>query len=447
MEQEMIETATEKKGSPLVSVLRQRNFRLLWIGEGISLLGDQFYMIALPWLILKMTGDALAIGGVLAVAGIPRALFMLVGGALTDRFSPRKVMLGSNLLRMVNVILLTVLVMTEVVNLWMLYVLALIFGVVDAFFFPAQSSIVPLVVDKENLQIGNSIIQGTAQLSRFAGPVLAGALIVLLGSGIGTTASEVGYTPEMRGIAFALGFDSITFLISAATLWMITIPEQGDIKEAALKESVWSSIRAGLESVWKDVGLRILFFVISAVNILVNGPILVGIPILADTRFPEGAVAFGTIMSAYGGGNLLGTVLAGALPRPTTKHLGSLLLVIISILGVGVALLGLTSSISFAVLISLAMGTANGYVSILFITWLQSRTPQFMLGRLMSLLMFAAIGLNPISMALSGVFIDLNATATFVGAGSLMTVIVLLAALNPKVREMRLELSESSDLA
>ncbi len=429
----MTAISNEQKTSPLKTVLRQRNFRLLWIGEGISLLGDQFYMIALPWLVLKMTGDALAVGGVLAVAGIPRALFMLVGGALTDRFSPRTVMLGSNLLRMVIVGLLTVLVITGSATLWMLYALALVFGIVDAFFFPAQSSVVPQVVDKENLQIGNAIVHGTAQLSRFAGPVLAGALIALLG------ASESATGVDLRGIGYALGFDALTFLVSAITLWTMRLPKpDGDPGAASQKESVWASIRAGLVSVWNDVGLRTLFFVTMAINVLVNGPILVGIPVLADTRFPEGAAAFGILMSAYGGGNLLGTILAGVLPRPTTKSMGSLMLVIISVLGVGVVLLGLTSSTPFAVVVGLVMGTANGYVSILFITWLQSRTPQSMLGRLMSLLMFAAMGLNPISMALSGVFMNLNPTATFVGAGILMTVVVLLAALTPEVRKMEM---------
>ena len=95
-----------KRDSSTLSLFRQRDFKLLWIGEAISLIGDQFYMIALPWLVLQMTGSALAMGTVLALAGIPRALFMLVGGALTDRFTPRLVMLASNLLRMVLVSLL-----------------------------------------------------------------------------------------------------------------------------------------------------------------------------------------------------------------------------------------------------------------------------------------------------------------------------------------------------
>src|SRR5512147_3110113 len=113
------------------NVLRIRNFRLLWIGEGISLLGDQFYMIALPWLVLSLTGNALAVGTVMAIAGIPRALFMLVGGALTDRFTPRRLMINSNLGRMILTGLLAILVSTNLIQLWMLYVSALCFGLAD----------------------------------------------------------------------------------------------------------------------------------------------------------------------------------------------------------------------------------------------------------------------------------------------------------------------------
>jgi MFS family permease len=114
----------EKSGtniSPL-NILNNRNFLLMWIGEGISLLGDQFHMIALPWLVLTLTGNALAVGTVMAMAGIPRALFMLVGGALTDRFSPRKVMIASNLARMILTGLLAMLVLMNLIQLSMLYV-------------------------------------------------------------------------------------------------------------------------------------------------------------------------------------------------------------------------------------------------------------------------------------------------------------------------------------
>src|SRR5262249_45252141 len=106
----------DERGSSMSSVLRISNFRLLWIGEGISLLGDQFYMIALPWLVLQLTGSGLAVGTVLALAGIPRALFMLIGGALTDRFTPRTLMLGSNLVRLVLVSILALLVLLGLIQ-------------------------------------------------------------------------------------------------------------------------------------------------------------------------------------------------------------------------------------------------------------------------------------------------------------------------------------------
>src|ERR1700690_4613010 len=89
-----------------VHPLGVHDFRLLWIGGSISLLGDQFYLIALPWLVLQITGSALALGTVMALEGIPRALFMLIGGAFVDRFSPRSVMMISNLSRLVLVALL-----------------------------------------------------------------------------------------------------------------------------------------------------------------------------------------------------------------------------------------------------------------------------------------------------------------------------------------------------
>ena len=172
--------------------------------------------------------------------------------------------------------------------------------------------------------------------------------------------------------------------------------------------------------------------VITAVNFLVIGPILVGIPVLANTRFIDGAVAFGIIMSAFGGGNLLGTILGGTLPGINIRYLG----LMISVLGIGVAILGFNSSVAIAAVICLLMGLANGYVTIIFITWLQARTPEIMLGRVMSVMIFFVIGLNPISMTLSGFFSNINITYTFIIAGILMTVIVLFAYFSESMREL-----------
>ena len=110
-------TTTEATVQKPASPLSVPNFRLLWIGEGISLLGDQFYLIALPWLVLQLTGSALALGTILALASVPRAVFMLIGGAFVDRYSPRTFMIWSNFARFVLVALLSVRVLTNTIRI------------------------------------------------------------------------------------------------------------------------------------------------------------------------------------------------------------------------------------------------------------------------------------------------------------------------------------------
>jgi Bacterial protein of unknown function (DUF894). len=411
------------KTSP-AGVLRIRNFRLLWIGEGISLLGDQFYMIALPWLVLSLTGNALAVGTVMAMAGIPRALFMLVGGALTDRFTPRKLMINSNLARMILTGLLAALVATYLIQPWMLYALALFFGLADAFFFPAQTSIVPQLVDKGHLQQGNAMIQGTATLSLLVGPILAGTMISWLDRGANHSTS---------GIALAFALDALSFMASIAMLNLMRI-ENGNAPTEKAQSGVLASIREGLLYVWNDAVLKIVFPITLGLNVLINGPFAVGIPVVARTRFPEGVAAFGLIMSVFGGGALLGTILAGVLPKPSKKRLGTVSLSVISVMGIGLAVIGFAPTMYIAVAAGLVMGTANGYANTILITWLQQKVAPEMTGRVMSLVMFAAIGLNPISTAVAGALIGLNVTMLLVCSGILMTVFTLSAAFSPTVR-------------
>jgi MFS family permease len=418
-----------QKGSGLLDVLRNRNFRLLWMGEGISLLGDQFYLIALPWLVLKLTGSPLAIGTVLALAAIPRALFMLVGGALTDRFSPRALMLFSNLGRFTLVGSLAALTVTGQVQLWMLYAFALLFGLANAFFFPAQSAIIPKLLGTERLQTGNAIIQGTAQLSVFLGPVLAGTLIALLDGG-----GSEGAIPDTLGIGTALAIDAVTFLASAATLALMRLSRRTASSQAEESdETVWGSILAGLKLVWEDKALRYYFVLIAAVNLLMTGPISVGIPVLADTRFDGGAAAFGTILSGFGGGSLLGIVVAGVSSRPSNRRFPLLMLGLTATMGVALGLLGILPSVATSTFAAFIMGCAQGYVVIQFITWLQLRTPPRMLGRMMSVLMFAVVGMAPLSSAIAGVLIQWSAAFVMVGAGLLMVLVVVIAAVSPSV--------------
>jgi MFS family permease len=223
------------------------------------------------------------------------------------------------------------------------------------------------------------------------------------------------------------------------TLWMMRPQES----ESADKESnVLASIQGGLAYVWENDILRGLFILLVAINLFVLGPFDVGVPVLADRNLAEGAAAFGILMSAYGGGALLGIILAGVLPRPKPERFGIVLLGVVGLLGIGLMLLVVSTSTPIVAAISLAMGTTMGYVNVKFMTWLQSWVEDKMMGRVMSLLMFASVGVAPVSSALAGVVLNIDLVWLFVGAGAAMDAVVLISLLTPTVRRMGLAAEE-----
>jgi MFS family permease len=211
-----------------------RDFRLLFAGTSTSLLGDQFALIATPWLVLQLTGDPLALGIVLALEGFPRALFMLLGGAVTDRLSPRMVILASDFIRLALTGLMALAIFTGSVQMWMVYVFALGFGLVAGFAVPAGNSIVPMLVAEEDLQAGNSIIMGSGQLIQFVGPTIAG---ILIGN----------YSTSPLGIGLAFTVDALSFAVSAVCLWVMRSGRNLEAANGNQKESVWASILVGVK--------------------------------------------------------------------------------------------------------------------------------------------------------------------------------------------------------
>ena len=413
---------TTPKKNPMAAVFSLRDFRLLFSGATTSMLGDQFALIATPWLVLKLTGDPLALGIVLALEGIPRAIFMLLGGAITDRISPRMIMLISDVIRFVLTALMALVVFTGTVQIWMLYAFGLGFGLVAGFAIPAGNSIVPMLVQQKDLQAGNSVMMGVGQLVGFVGPTIAGILI-----------GRFSKSPLGIGLAFAL--DAASFAGSAVTLWIM---RGGGKRQAAAdspeKETVWASILAGIKYLWDDKPLRLMFLVILAVNFLFVGPILVGIPVLANQRLSEGAVAFGLLMSAYSGGNLAGYLLAGAVPRPSGNTMRVFLIALLLVFGLVLGSFGFIRStwVDFALMLMLGLG--NGYISITLFTWMQLRTPKAMLGRMMSMMMLSNTGLVPISQAISGAVSKWSLTLLFAGAGVLILLVALWAAPQPELK-------------
>jgi MFS family permease len=422
---------TQPQNNPMARVLSLRDFRLLFTGAGVSLLGDHFALIATPWLVLQLTHDPLALGTVLALEGIPRAAFMLFGGAITDYLSPRLVMLIANITRFFLTAIMALLVFGGVVQLWMLYVFGLLFGIVAGFAVPAETSIVPTLVEEQDLQAGNSIIMGITQLAGFVGPTVAGLLIGW-------------FSNSFAGIGFAFAFDAFTFVVSAITLQLI---RPGKQKESAAdqqaKESVWASIRTGVRYLWTDKTLRFIYLVMMALNFLLIGPIMVGIPVLASERLPEGATAFGLLMSAFAGGNFFGYLISGSLPRPDKSRMRWIVILLFAAFGFVIGSLGFIpyTWIDFGLLLLLGLG--NGYSAVLSITWIQTRAPKEMLGRMMALLMLSSTGLFPISQAIAGALSKWNLTLVFALPGVLVLLMTVWITFQPELKSFSASLTNA----
>ena len=411
-----------------------RDFRLLWIGEAVSSIGDQFAFIALPWLALVLTGNALALGSVLALMAIPRALLMLIGGVSVDRLSPRRVMLAANGVRLVAVAVLGVVVAAGAAQLWMLYAFALVFGIADAFFFPAQTSIVPELVEPEQLQGANGIVQGTAQATVLLGPAVAGLVIAALGSQQADGA-VAGVAAGTVGIGVALLLDAGTFLVSLLTLWLIR-PRAHVAKPAT---SMLADIKAGFRYVLEARSLRAVILISLAANLFIVGPFEIGVPVIAYTRLPEGAAAFGVMMSAFGGGSLVGLAIGAMLPKPRPERFAVVVFGSLAFAGVGlVALPFVTSTLVAAIVIGVS-GIALGFGNLHGMTWAQTRIRPDLMGRVMSVMILGSVGLVPVSMLIAGAVVQFSLDGLLIVGGLGMASLCALSLLSPTVRRLGLE--------
>lgn len=422
-----VQTASKNSMLHLISL---RDFRLLFIGTAMSLLGDQFTLIATPWLTLQLTGDPLALGFVLALEGLPRAAIMLFGGAITDRFSPRVVMFTADVIRFVLTCLMAFAVYTGTIQIWMLFAFSLGFGLMSGFEIPAESSIVPTLVNKHDLRTGNSLMLSTAQVAQFLGPTVAG---ILIGQ----------YSHSLFGISLAYAIDAVGFATSATCLWLMRTGFERHLSgDSPKNESIWTSVLAGMRYIRTDKALLLIILVIAGLNFSLIGPYMVGIPVLADQRLSEGAMAFGILVSAFAGGNLAGFMMAGFLPRPGGKTMSVILISLMVAFGVVFAALGFIQSTWIDIALMIPIGLGNGYIYIILFSWVQARAPKEMIGRMMSILAFSSYGLMPISQAISGAIIKWNRELLFVLAGGLVLLLALWTAFQPALKTFSESLAE-----
>jgi MFS family permease len=413
--------AIQASGNPMKKVLGIRDFMLLWLGQGTSMLGDQFYSIAGAWMVLKMTGDPMALGIVMALGGIPRAIFTVLGGAITDRISPRRLMLISDVVRLAVSALLAAQLFTGTLQVWMIYVYSIVNGIMGGLFGPASMSIVPHVVPEEDLQAGNSLSQGSSSLIGFVGPAIAGGMIAL-------------FSNQTTGMAIAIAFDALTFVVSVVTLWMMKsrdVVKTGQGRTEA--GNIYQSVKEGFKFIVKDPVLRMMFIMIALANLCFTGPLLVGIPYLADTRFSGGAAAYGIIISGYAGGNLLGIIISGFLPKLAKRLVRPFMVIMFTLFGLGIIAMSWISITWVATADLFILGILNGYLSIMLITGLQRSTPKDLLGRLMSMILLANLSMMPLSQALSGYALRWSVLAVFGTAGLILVGLATVMAFSKTV--------------
>ena len=281
-------------------MLRSRPYLLLLSAQFASLLGDFFNYVAVAWLVLELTGSTLAVGAVLAAASVPRAVLMLLGGAVSDRFSPRTSMLVGGLARALVMGTLAVLALTHTVQFWQLLVGSFLIGTIAAFYLPASTSMLPRVVASDQLEAGNAFMT----LSRFGatvfGPALGGVLVATIGAGAALAADAVGY--------------------ALAGLLVIALP-RGAVAANGSGNNALQDIWDGIVHVWNDVPLRTVLAVIAIVNLLGLPGIQVGLAALAYQRFALGAVALGGGFAAFGLGAVAGALGASVVPAPRLSWL------------------------------------------------------------------------------------------------------------------------------
>jgi MFS family permease len=389
--------------------LRERNFRMLWAGSAISAVGDQFYLVALPWVVLQLTGSAVAVGTILMAVAIPRAALMLFGGALTDRISARRILMSTASARTLLVTVIGFLLWWHLLQLWQLYVLGFFFGVADAFAWPAATTLLPSVVKREQLVAANSVFQTTGQLTTIAAPAPAGLVIKALGT------------------AWAFFIDAISFLFIIAALWRLPDPPKA---ASAAKPPVWRSILDGIAYVRRDVPLRSLMLVAAMLNFCISGPMGVGLPYLVKTKFGS-AAAYGLVISAMAAGGLIGALLAGILK---IKRRGLLLLGACVVISAGIASMGLLGHLWSIAAVLLLLGSSAGVANVHIAAWIQQRIDATVRGRVFSVLMLGNFGLIPVSLAVAGLLIAWSLKLMFLTAGVSMLLVTVFGASQKQVR-------------
>ncbi|HAM79896.1 MFS transporter [Ornithinibacillus bavariensis] len=403
--------AVVKKENVKVPIFHNRNFVLLLISAIFSSPGYFVYLIGTEWLMLSITDNRFYFGMLFFVAAIPRLILLVVGGLFADRLNKRTILFWSDFSRALLIGILILLIWTDSVAVWHLLVLSGLFGISDAFSYPAMNSLVPTLLEDDQLQRGNSFIQMTNQISPILGPALGGTLIALLGFA------------GVYSVAFVM-----LFISSLAVLFIrLKIERQEELR----KPAPLTDLKEGFQYARKNELVISVVIMAFFLNFFFSGPIAIGMPVIVKDVFDGNAASLATIQTSMGVGALAGAILLASwkLKRPGKA-------VIMSLIGLGISfsITGLSvNTFMMAGLVAL-MSVLTQIINIPLITMLQQTTEKHMLGRMMSMFMTVSTGLTPVSYIVTSSLIAANVSiqAIIVVSGLVVTLIAVYNLLKNK---------------
>ncbi|MEV7611602.1 MFS transporter [Streptomyces sp. NPDC089799] len=438
----MASSTLTSAGARLWTPARQGSFRLLWLGQSLSLLGDGFSYIAFSWITLGLTGSTLTLGYVLAFQAVPRALLTLVGGSLSDKWSSRTLMQFSSWARAALMAAVGVAGMTGTLTVWLLCCAAAAFGAVDAFFQPARASILPSVVDKEQLAPANALLGVGTKVSAVLGPAVGGMVVAFSDAHVaflvdavcfalcGLCVSRIRTLPRTPKPATAepgadSGADSGAVAVAAAPA----------AAPAAKGPSLGARIKEGISYALKDPRIRTILAIDMAVTFCQAGPFTVGFATLAKVDLQGGSTTLGLLNGALAGGAMLGTLAGGAAGgRP---RVGLLISALAGWLALGTALLGTVGNTPAALATVFAMGFGMGFQGVFGLSWIQRNIDGSVLSRVISVDMVLGYAVAPLSLVVCGAMAQQGTAPMFMLTAVILGVTAAGVLASRHVREMR----------
>jgi len=400
----------------ILSSLRHRSFALLWSGQTISRLGDSLYSVALAWWVLQATGSAAAMGTVLIFSFAPMLIFLLIGGVAVDRLPRLRVMFVTDLVSGLVVMVVAVLAATGRLEVWHVYIASMIFGFLQAFFFPAFNAVMPDVTPAEALPSANSLTSLSHQLSGIVGPAVGAWLI----AGYGTPVAFF-----VNGLSFFVAAGCVLPLLRAAEPPRVAGP----------RGNVWHDLRDGIGLVLHEPWLWITITFFAFTNITISGPRQVALPFLVDRTLHANVSVLGFLYSAGAAGSVLGALVLGARKRLRRRGLVCYAATVLS--GLAALATGLWPQVAVAAVSIFIIWLCATVFGLLWTNTLQEMVPRDKLGRVTSIDALGSFVLLPLGFGLSGWATDrFGPPLVFILGGAITAVLAAAALLHPTIRRL-----------